>query len=229
MTVEVATTRAPAAELLLVYGGTFDPVHTGHVVIAKAAADALAASRVALIPCGDPPHRDAPMASGPLRAELLALAFAGDTRFFVDLRELERSGPSYMVDTLHDLRASLGPNAPIALLLGMDAARGLSGWERWQEMPALAHLVLVPRPGDPATPGEAVERCWAESPVADGLHQRPAGLRFQLPNPLSKASATASRAALAVGRAEAADLPDAVRLRLERDGPYHRSPTDPEH
>ena len=221
-------TPGPSTELLLVYGGTFDPVHTGHVIIARAAADALGASRVALIPCGDPPHRDAPMASGRLRAELLALAFADDPRFHVDLRELERSGPSFMVDTLHDLRASVGPEAPLALLLGMDAARGLPSWERWEDMPALAHLVLAPRPGDPAMPGEAVERGWSETPVAEALHLRPAGLRFQLPRPLSEASATASRAALAVGQVEAADLPEAVRRRLESGGPYRQIPTSPE-
>ena len=97
---------------LLVYGGTFDPVHRGHVAVANAAADVTGATRVLLIPCGDPPHRDKPMASGALRAELLRLAFADDPRFVVDERELARAGPSYMVDTLADIRAELGSTAP---------------------------------------------------------------------------------------------------------------------
>ncbi len=208
------------AGLLLVYGGTFDPVHCGHVAVARAAADAVDADRVLLIPCGDPPHRGAPVASGALRSELLQLAFAGDPRFVLDEREVRRPGPSYMADTLTDLRAEYGQATPLALLLGLDAARGLPSWQRWTELPALAHLVLVPRPGGAPSPGATVEAAWSFQTTAGALLECPAGRGYALPDALSDASSTASREALAKGLLEQADLPASVRQRLRQGSPY---------
>ncbi len=206
--------------LTVVYGGTFDPVHRGHVAVAHAALAQSGAERMLLLPCGDPPHRDAPRAPGALRAELLRLAFADDPRFRIDERELRRAGPSYMVDTLASLRAELGPAAPLALLLGQDAAQGLAGWHRWRDLPALAHLLLAPRPGgDPGLP-EAVLNGWQSAAAAAALHQHPAGLYWILPQAVSDASATRSREAMARGEWRQADLPDAVRARLRRGSPY---------
>lgn len=206
--------------LLLVYGGTFDPVHVGHVAVARAAVDASGSRRVLLIPCGDPPHRSAPLAPGELRAELLRLAFAGDSRFVVDERELRRAGPSYMVDTLADLRSELGESQPIALLLGQDAARGLPSWHAWPQLPTLAHLLLVPRPGGSGSAGAEVEAAWPAVTAVTALLDTPAGRRWTLPHPLSDASSTRSRRALAGGNLDAADLPEAVRERLRPDSPY---------
>ncbi len=211
-------TRVPP--LLLVYGGTFDPVHRGHVAVATAAADASGAERVLLIPCGDPPHRAAPTAPGALRAEMLSLAFAFDTRFEVDERELHRPGPSFMSDTLADVRLEMGADAPIALLLGFDAARGLPSWERWRELPMLAHLVLVPRPGESSTLDTDVLGAWASVPHPAELRAAPAGRLFILPAAVSDASSTASRQALARGELDDADLPLRVGQRLKRDSPY---------
>ncbi len=207
---------------LLVYGGTFDPVHRGHVAVAKAAADALQAESVLLIPCGDPPHRAAPLASGALRSELLQLAFADDPRMQLDRRELRRDGPSYMVDTLAELRREHGPDASIALLLGLDAASGLPSWHRWRELPALAHLVLVPRPGGRDDPGPEVLAAWppVDDPIA--LREAPAGRACTLPRALSDASSTASRRELAEGDLAAAQLPPAVAKRLAAGSPYRR-------
>jgi len=213
---------------MLVYGGTFDPVHAGHVAVARAAADATAARQVLLIPCGDPPHRGAPRAGGGLRAELLRLAFEGDPRFVVDERELRRAGPSYMVDTLADLRAEVGAAAPVALLLGQDAARGLPGWHDWTRLPTLAHLLLVPRPGGADSPGAAVEAAWPEVAEVSGLLDAPAGRRWTLPRALSDASSTRSRQALAQGDLDGADLPAAVKSRLQEGSPYLGPPTPAE-
>jgi nicotinate-nucleotide adenylyltransferase len=206
--------------LLLVYGGTFDPVHNGHVAVAQAAAELSGAARVLLIPCGDPPHRQAPRASGALRAELLRLAFAGDPRFVVDERELRRPGPSYMVDTLADLRHELGAETALVLLLGLDAAVGLPQWQRWRELPALAHLLLVPRPSGLPTPGAEVAAAWQVVDAIDSLHDQPAGCAWVMPRALSDASSTASRAALARADFAAADLPEAVAQRLRQASPY---------
>lgn len=209
-----------STSLLLVYGGTFDPVHQGHVTVAKAAMQACAADRVLLVPCGDPPHRDAPRGSGALRAELLRLAFADDPRFVVDERELRRPGPSYMVDTLADIRREIGAQTPLGLLLGVDAARGLTSWQRWADIPALAHLVLVPRPGDLALADRAIDGAWRRIAYVRMLQSAPAGLAFCLPEALSDASSTSSRRALARGDAASADLPPAVRSRLIDDATY---------
>ncbi len=206
--------------ILLVYGGTFDPVHRGHVAVATAAADVTGASRVLLIPCGDPPHRDKPLAAGSLRAELLRLAFGHDARFVVDERELDRAGPSFMVDTLADIRREVGNAVPLALLVGQDAARGLPRWHQWLRLPALAHLLVVPRAGDSDQLAPEVSAAWRSVKTASELADAPAGLVYRLPQALSAASATASRHALATGHDAAADLPAAVSQRLSQNSPY---------
>jgi len=117
--------------LHLVYGGTFDPIHSGHLAIARAARDALACT-VHLMPAGDPPHRAPPGADGATRATMVALAIDGVPGLVLDRRELERQGRSYTVDTLAELRTELGPSKPLAWLVGADSLLGLPGWHRWR-------------------------------------------------------------------------------------------------
>lgn len=131
--------------LQVYYGGSFDPVHNGHLAIARAARDTLQA-QVHLLPAGMPPHKAGTQASGPQRADMLALATADMADVDVDTRELLRSGPSYTVDTLRELRTQLGTNAPIAWLLGADSLLQLHTWHQWQQLFELAHLVVVQRP-----------------------------------------------------------------------------------
>ena len=135
-----------AARLLVCYGGTFDPVHNGHLAVARAARDLLDAD-VALVPAHDPPHKGPTRADALQRAEMLALALAGEPGLRVDRRELRRQGPSYTVDTLGELRRELGADAPIAWLVGADSLLELHTWHRWRELFTLAHLVAVQRPG----------------------------------------------------------------------------------
>ncbi len=132
--------------LRICYGGSFDPVHNGHLAVACAARDAFAAS-VYLLPAGDPPHKDSTHADAAQRAQMLALAIEGQAGLHVDARELARSGPSYSVDTLAQLRAELGPSTPIAWLLGADSLHQLHHWHRWHELFSLAHIICVQRPG----------------------------------------------------------------------------------
>ena len=141
--------RAPCwrAEVLLAcYGGTFDPVHRGHVAIALAVADALQAP-VRLLPAADPPHRAPPGASASQRAQMLDLAVDGEARLCVDRRELDRDGPSYTLDTLVDLRREFGPEVALVWVLGMDSVCDLHRWHRWKELLDHAHLLGVERPG----------------------------------------------------------------------------------
>ncbi len=135
-----------APPLLVCYGGTFDPVHNGHLAVARAARDALQAE-VALIPAHDPPHKGPTRADAAHRARMLELAIAEEAGLSVDRRELLRDGPSYSVDTLGELRAERGEAAPIAWLIGADSLLQLHTWHRWRELFDLAHVIAVQRPG----------------------------------------------------------------------------------
>ena len=209
--------------LHLVYGGTFDPIHIGHLAIACAARDALDCT-VHLMPAGDPPHRAPPGADGATRAAMVALAIAGVPGLVLDRRELERQGRSYTVDTLAELRDELGPSKPLAWLVGADSLLGLPGWHRWRELFALAHLVVAERPGsalDAALPAEladALQDRWTRQ-VGD-LQSKPAGRVFRLHQPLSHVSATAVRACLAAGAATGDALSPAVAAFIHEKGLY---------
>ena len=207
--------------LTLLLGGTFDPVHAGHLALARRAADGLAAE-VRLLPAGQPPHREAPQASAGQRLAMLELAVAADPRLRVDPRELQRDGPSYTVDTLRELRQELGLDAPLGLLLGADAFLGLPSWHQWASIPQLAHLVVVTRPGSrldllPPPLQAALEDRWTSDPRR--LAGRPAGLVHQLQMQPDPSSSTAIRAALARGESPAA-LAAAVLAYIRQQGLY---------
>jgi nicotinate-nucleotide adenylyltransferase len=139
---------------LAILGGTFDPVHNGHLRAAWEAAEALDAD-VRMVPARTPPHRPPPIADAVGRVALLRAALAGQSRLVIDTRELDRDGPSYTVDTLASLRAEVGPDRPLVLLVGADAFAGLASWHLWRELFALAHIGVLTRPGgDHALPAE---------------------------------------------------------------------------
>ena len=129
-----------------VVGGTFDPVHVGHIAMAEAAAACAGLDRVLLIPSNVPPHRSAAMASAADRLEMTRLAAAGHPRLEISDIELRRPGPSYTVDTLRQLRTER-PEDELCLVLGWDAARDIRAWRSPDELVQLATLVIVARPG----------------------------------------------------------------------------------
>jgi nicotinate-nucleotide adenylyltransferase len=131
---------------LAILGGTFDPIHNGHLRAAWEAAEALDAE-VRMVPARTPPHRPPPVADAAGRVALLRAALEGQDRLVVDSRELERDGPSYTVDTLASLRAEVGPERPLVLLVGDDAFAGLASWRLWRELFELAHIGVLARPG----------------------------------------------------------------------------------
>ncbi|WP_127477933.1 nicotinate-nucleotide adenylyltransferase [Sulfurivermis fontis] len=211
-----------------ILGGTFDPVHFGHLRAALEMLEVLGLAEVRLLPCGQPPHREPPRASATERLAMLELALAGQPGLRVDRRELERSGPSYMVDTLASLRAELG-TAPLCLLLGSDAFLGLPQWHRWRELPRLAHLVVLHRPGWTldAVPAPLAEMLAAQRiSAAAELMRRPAGgILLQPVTPLD-ISATAIRAQIAAGRSPRYLLPDAVWDYIRRRNLYAAAPAE---
>jgi nicotinate-nucleotide adenylyltransferase len=129
-----------------IFGGSFDPVHFGHLRPALEVLDALSLDHMLFVPSGDPPHRGAPVASAEQRLAMLRAAVADEPRFRVDERELRRAAPSYTVDTLAELRRE-HPEDSLVLVVGMDAFLGFPGWHRWQEMFGLAHVAVAHRPG----------------------------------------------------------------------------------
>ena len=207
--------------LRILYGGTFDPVHEGHLAVADAAAG-LFDTTVALLPSADPPHRAPPGASALDRAAMLDLAIVGHPRLRVDRRELHRTGPSYSVDTVREVRAEIGDPAPLAWLLGADAFRELTTWHHWRELFALAHLIVAARPGyalDALAPEleDTVATRWTGDRVA--LEQVPAGRVFRL-DLHRPDSATVVRGRLADGADVDDRVPPAVAAYIRQHGLY---------
>lgn len=183
-----------------IFGGTFDPVHLGHLSVAWEAAELLDAE-VSLLPDSIPPHRPPPIARVEQRVAMLRAALQGQSRLQLDTRELARSGPSYTVDTLHELRAEHGPR-PLIWLVGADAFAKLATWHRWHELFTLAHIGVLSRPGVPASLPAELEREVAGRRVSDAasLHASPAGKVIQLAVTPLEISATRIRELLAAGR-----------------------------
>jgi len=139
-----------------VFGGTFDPIHFGHLRLAEEMADALGLSQVRFIPAGQPPHRAAPRTAAAQRLAMVRRAIAGNPRFVADAREVESARPSYTVDTLTALRAELGNDQPLWLLLGADAFLGLPGWHEWRQLFELANIAVAARPGAQSLQADAL-------------------------------------------------------------------------
>ena len=200
-----------------VLGGTFDPVHFGHLRLAEELAAALRLEEVRFVPSGTPPHRSAPQAAAEHRAAMTRLAVAGNTRFKVDEREARRAGPGYTFDTLTALRADAGGTRPLVLLVGADAFLEFATWHRWHELFGLAHVAVAHRPGFP------VER-WADrmpQPLAReysarlmqqplAVHLSPAGGIAVVAITALDISATAIRDMLRAGLSPRYLLPDLV-------------------
>lgn len=147
------------------FGGTFDPVHFGHLRLATELAEAFHLDQVIFIPAGLPYHRGREAhASNDQRLTMLKLATQRDARFDVDDRELRREGPTYTYDTLAEIRGEKGPEAPLVFLTGSDAFRGIDTWHRWTELFDLAHFVVAIRADDQAWqakgPGTFPREAW---------------------------------------------------------------------
>ena len=185
---------------LALFGGTFDPVHLGHLSVAWEAAELLDAE-VRLLPASVPPHRAPPIATAAQRVAILRAGLRGQSRLTLDTRELDRAGPSYTIDTLHELRAEQGER-PLVLLLGADAFAGLAGWHRWRELFEAAHIGVLSRPGIAARLPDALEREVAGRRVGDAAQLRalPAGKVIELAVTPLEISATRIRELLAAGR-----------------------------
>ncbi|MDP4788555.1 MAG: nicotinate-nucleotide adenylyltransferase [Haliea sp.] len=166
-----------SAAPVAVLGGTFNPIHNGHLRSALELVERLSLGCLHLMPCATPPHRDAPQCSALRRADMVELAIAGEPRLQCDRRELARSGPSWTIDSLQELRAEYGPARSLSLVMGCDALLGLERWHRWRSLLDFAHIVVIARPGwqwpqEGVLAGWLAEHCIAQVAM---LHQQPAG------------------------------------------------------
>lgn len=194
--------------MICVLGGTFDPIHYGHLRPAQEAMAVLGCTVLHVIPSARPPHRPMPVASAAQRLRMVELAVAEFPGFRADDRELRREGPSYTVLTLESLRAEYG-RQPLCLLLGMDAFLGFESWHHWRDILDLAHLVVLTRPG--WTPDGIMAWVQERSGNKEMLSRSAAGHVFFLFVDPQDISATQMRAALAQGETVHGLLPEAVR------------------
>lgn len=203
-----------------IFGGTFDPVHFGHLRPLLEVREALRLDEVRLIPCYIPPHRATPGATPAQRLAMLRLALDETPGFVIDERELQRGGPSYMVDTLQSLREEVG-DLPLCLILGGDAFAKLDTWHEWSRLIELAHLVVIERPGCMAPRG-AVAELVARHQITESndlTKSAAGGIWFQPVTQLDIA-ATAIREKVALGRDIRFLVPEMVRRYIEAKGLY---------
>lgn len=205
----------------VIFGGTFDPVHYGHLRAASEVCEKLAADDFRLLPAGEPPHRDYTGAEAYHRLAMLELALAPHPDLTVDEREVRRDGPSYMVETLASIREEAG-SRPVILCLGQDAANHLNGWHCWRELVELAHLVVMKRPRSrPKYAGEVAE-LLGERRVRrlDELMASRAGRVGYLSVTQLAISSTDIRRQLTAGRDPRFLLPSTVLAYIRKHGLY---------
>jgi nicotinate-nucleotide adenylyltransferase len=211
-----------------ILGGTFDPLHYGHLRLAQELVEGLVLGEARFIPAGLPPHRSQPFASPQQRLDMVRLGIDGNPLFMLDEREISKPTPSYSVETLLDLRRELGAIQPLCLFMGTDAFLGLATWHRWRELFDLAHIVVAQRPGvagitrSTATlPTELLDelnRRLTNEPEA--LRDAPSGAILVHPVTALDISATQIRSEIAAGRSPRYLLPDAVLDYIQTNGLY---------
>ncbi len=202
-------------------GGTFDPVHHGHLRIALEVLEVQRLAEMRLLPCRLPPHREMPVATPEQRLIMLRRAVQGQAGFRIDDRELSRRGPSYTVDTLRSLRAEL-PTSPLCLLIGQDAFAELHRWNRWRQLFELAHVIVLARPGASLELAPPLRAQLERRRLRDGCELRQAvagGILFQNVTQL-EISATRIRQLLACARSPRYLLPESVYAYIHELGLY---------
>jgi nicotinate-nucleotide adenylyltransferase len=210
-----------------ILGGTFDPIHYGHLRLAEEVGRGLKLEEVRFIPSGTPPHRSTPQVSAADRVAMVRLAIRNNSLFTLDERETRRAGPAYSVDTLAELRAELGRDRPLCLLVGADTFLDLATWSRWHELFGLAHVVIAHRPGFPVDTWQKrmpqpLAREYAaramQQPLA--VHLAPAGGVVVTAMAALDISATMIRECLRLRSSPRYLLPDSVLDYIERNALY---------
>lgn len=199
-------------KLIGIFGGTFDPIHYGHLRTAFEMLEVLKFDEVSFVPSGDPPHRGQTIADAEQRLEMVRVATQGQPEFSVDDCELRREGPSFTIDTLAAIREEQ-PDAALGLIVGMDAFLSLTSWHRWNEILQYAHLVVAHRPGwhhpDTGALGELIATHGTKETA--NLHNSSHGRIFVHAVTQLEIASTEVRDLIAAGRDPRFLMPDAVR------------------
>ncbi len=209
-----------------IFGGTFDPIHYGHLRSAFELLQSLRLQEVRFMPCGNPPHRAAPIADAQLRVEMVECAIQSQSGFVLDDREIRRPGLSYTVHTLESLRTDFADH-PLCLIVGMDAFLSLPKWYQWQRILRLAHIIVAHRPGWKApSDGELGELLVDRGTQLVGdLHKSLAGSIYIHEVTQLEISSTSIRGLIAKGHDPRFLLPDCVAGLLDRARCYGESHT----
>lgn len=211
--------EANGFSLIGIYGGTFDPVHYGHLRVAEELVEVLQLDHLRFLPAHHPRLRNAPVVASHHRVAMLRQAIHGNVRFSMDERELKRPGETYSVESLRELRQAYGEHETLALcfILGADAFVKLPGWYCWRELFELCHLVVVNRPGhallsDPSCLPLALRNICQErwAAHADALKKMSSGLVYVAPTTLLNISSTKIRTLMASGKSARYLLPERV-------------------
>lgn len=205
-----------------IFGGTFDPVHIGHLRTALELRLHLGLSEMRLMPCGDPPHKGILQTPAADRLAMVKLAVEGEPGLQVDDREIKRGGLSYTIETLTELRAQVGSNVPLCLCIGMDSLVHLNSWHRWRELTDYCHIVVAARPGWHAPSTGEVGHWLTVHQTKDStlLLQQPAGRIYLAEMRLLPISATDIREAMGVGHSIRYLTPDSVINYIKQQGLY---------
>jgi len=208
-----------------IFGGTFDPIHFGHLRTAFELLQVLRLDEVRFVPAGRPPHREPPLCDAGRRLQMVRAATADQPGFVVDDRETRRDGPSYTVTTLRELREEW-PGRPVCLIVGMDAFLGLPAWHEWREILRLAHLVVAHRPGWSVPSDGLLGDLLAAQAARDieELHGAEAGRILVQPVTQLEISSTDLREIIVSGRDPRYLLPDAVREVIRDTACYVHEP-----
>ncbi|PWC21001.1 nicotinic acid mononucleotide adenylyltransferase [Brenneria roseae subsp. roseae] len=215
--------KAEHAPLTAFFGGTFDPIHYGHLTPVTALASLVGLSQIVLLPNNVPPHRPQPEASPQQRLRMVQLVAEDNALFTVDDRELQRQKPSYTIDTLEALRTEKGMDTPLAFIIGQDSLLTLHQWHRWQDILSVCHLLVCARPGYRSTLATPELQQWLESHLIKDpqlLHQQTHGRIFLADTPLVTISATEIRQRRQAGLDCHDWLPPAVLRYIDEHGLY---------
>jgi len=203
-----------------ILGGTFDPIHYGHLRSAVDVAEHFHLDQIRLIPSARPPHRQQPQATPAQRLALCQLAVADNDLFVVDERELQRQGASYTIDTLLSLRQEF-PQCPLYLLLGTDAFLYMQTWHRWNELLDLTHIVVMQRSGENITMPESLAE-WYQRHLSTKVAHSLAGSIWPITVSQLEISATDIRSKFAQGDNPQFLLPESVIKSIQQQGLYQQ-------
>lgn len=205
------------------FGGTFDPIHYGHLRPVEALAAEVGLSRVTLLPNHVPPHRPQPEANAQQRLKMVELAIADNPLFAVDDRELHRTTPSYTIETLEAIRKERGAQLPLAFIIGQDSLLSLHKWHRWQSLLDTCHLLVLARPGyNDRMDTQELQQWLEQHQVTDAtqLSLKPQGYIYLADTPQLEISATEIRQRSHQGLNCDDLLPRSVQRYIELQGLY---------